>query len=214
MNTATRAVQNRVKGCQFKSQQQAPLTCCFGLSDSLTPIKGQRVGEEAWTSQVSWGYTIMYGRFSETGVHEWMPLVIFRAREFAASLPGRFLSRHCFTLCITMEVEPRIEEQYKCHHCCSCKNYRGKGVEGGEKKCLCNVFRLTRRSRVRGEKIGGGGGGGGGARATSYCLLPDTYWLRASKNVFKVGSVKFANSLSPPSMVKKVRTGSKSSQGT
>ena len=34
------------------------------------------------------------------------------------------------------------------------------------------------------------------------------------QNVFKVGSVKFANSLSPPSIAKKVRTGSKSSQGT
>ena len=48
----------------------------------------------------------------------------------------------------------------------------------------------------------------------SYCLLPDTLWLRASKNAFKVGSVKFANSLSPPTIVKKVCTGSKSSQGT
>ena len=45
-------------------------------------------------------------------------------------------------------------------------------------------------------------------------LLPDTFWPPASKNVFKVGSVKFANSLSPPSIVKKVCTGSKSSQGT
>ena len=50
------------------------------------------------------------------------------------------------------------------------------------------------------------------ARATSYCLMPDT--IRASKNAFKVGSVKFANSVSPPSTVKKVCTGSKSSQGT
>ena len=33
-------------------------------------------------------------------------------------------------------------------------------------------------------------------------------------NAFKVGSVKFANSLSPPSIMKKVRTGSNSSQGT
>ena len=40
------------------------------------------------------------------------------------------------------------------------------------------------------------------ARATSYCLLPDTFWLRASKNAFKVGSVKFANLLSPPSIKK------------
>ena len=52
------------------------------------------------------------------------------------------------------------------------------------------------------------------ARATSYCLLPDTFCLRAFKNIFKVGSVKFADSLSPPSIVKKVRTESKSCQGT
>ena len=30
------------------------------------------------------------------------------------------------------------------------------------------------------------------ARATNYRLLPDTSWLRASQNAFKVGSVKFA----------------------
>ena len=52
------------------------------------------------------------------------------------------------------------------------------------------------------------------ARATGYCLLPNTFLLRASKKVFKVGRVKFANSLSLPSIVKKVCTGSKSSQGT
>ena len=52
------------------------------------------------------------------------------------------------------------------------------------------------------------------ARATSYCLFPDTLCLRASKNAFNVGSIKFADSLSPPSIVKKIRTGSKSSQGT
>ena len=33
-----------------------------------------------------------------------------------------------------MEVEPRIVKQYKCHHCGNSKNYRGKGIEGGEKK--------------------------------------------------------------------------------
>ena len=52
------------------------------------------------------------------------------------------------------------------------------------------------------------------ARATSYCLLPDTFWLRAFKNAFKAGTENFANSLSPPSIVKKVRTGNKNSQGT
>ena len=35
-----------------------------------------------------------------------------------------------------MEVEPRIAKVYKCHHCCSCKNYRGKGMEGGKKVSL------------------------------------------------------------------------------
>ena len=73
----------------------------------------------------------------------------------AASLPGWFLCRHCFTLCITMEVEPRIAKQYKCHHCCACKKYCGKGMEGG-KKCLCIVFQLTRRSQVRGKNAFGG----------------------------------------------------------
>ena len=38
-------------------------------------------------------------------------------------------------LCITMEVEPRIAKQY-CHHCCSCKNYWGKGMEGGKRVSL------------------------------------------------------------------------------
>ena len=42
-----------------------------------------------------------------------------KSREVAASLLGQFLSRHCFTLCITVEVEPRIVKQYKCCHCCS-----------------------------------------------------------------------------------------------
>ena len=50
-----------------------------------------------------------------------------KSREVAVSLLGRFLSRCSFMLCITMEVEPRIAKQNKCHHCCSCKNYQGKG---------------------------------------------------------------------------------------
>ena len=45
--------------------------------------------------------------------------------EAAASLSGRVLSSRCFTLCTTMEVEPRIAKQYKCHHCCSCKRWAG-----------------------------------------------------------------------------------------
>ena len=40
-----------------------------------------------------------------------------------------------------MEVEPRNAKQYKFHHCCSCKNYQGKGMEGAKKKAsLPNFF--------------------------------------------------------------------------
>ena len=35
-----------------------------------------------------------------------------------------------------MEVETRIAKQYKCQYCCSCKNYRGKGIEGENKVSL------------------------------------------------------------------------------
>ena len=61
-----------------------------------------------------------------------------KSREVAASLPGRFLRRSCFTLCITMEVERRIAKQEKkkkkkkkSHYCCVCENYRGKVMENG-----------------------------------------------------------------------------------
>ena len=39
-------------------------------------------------------------------------------------------------LCITMEVEPRIAKQYNTTNATtvrSCKNYWGKGMEGGKK---------------------------------------------------------------------------------
>ena len=41
------------------------------------------------------------------------------------------------------------------------------------------------------------------AWATHCYLLPDTFWLQASKNVFKVGSVKFTNSMSSLPLWKK-----------
>ena len=81
----------------------------------------------------------LIGRFSESWfarVNALCNLSRKKLREVAASPPGRFLSRHCFTLCTTMKVEPRTAKQYKCHHCCSCKNYRGKGMEGGKKVSL------------------------------------------------------------------------------
>ena len=130
--------------------------------------------------------------------------------EVAVSLTGWFLSRCCFKLCITMELEPRIAKQCKCHHCCGCKNYQGKEMEGGKKVSLDHFLAdhniaISWKKMCFGHPI---------AQATSYCLLPDTFWLQASKNAFKAGSVKFANPLSLRSIVKKVCTGSKSSQGT
>ena len=53
-----------------------------------------------------------------------------------SALPGRFLSRRCFMLCITVEVEIRNVKQCKCQYCCSCKNYHGKGMEGEQKVSL------------------------------------------------------------------------------
>ena len=76
----------------------------------------------------------------------------------------------------------------------------GKGDVGWKKSVFADQITSLWKKWVWGPPI---------AWATSYCLLPDTFWLRASKNAFKVGSVKFANSLSPPSTVKKVHTGSK-----
>ena len=38
-----------------------------------------------------------------------------KSQEVAASLPGRFLSRRCFTLSIINEIEPTTAKQYKCH---------------------------------------------------------------------------------------------------
>ena len=108
------------------------------------------------------------------------------------------LSRCCFTPSITMEFEPIIVKQYKCHHCCSCKNYWGKGMEGGKKACVVFVFCWSEDRKFM--KKNAFWGILKHEQQTSYCLLPDTLWLRASKNVFKVGRVKFANSLSPPSI--------------
>ena len=102
--------------------------------------------------------------------------------EVTVSLPGWFLSRCCFMLCITMEVEPWIAKQYKCHHYCSCKNYWGKGMESGKKVSSHLLFffsdpkiSISWKKCILGHPV---------ARATSYCLLPNTFWLQASKNAF------------------------------
>ena len=42
-------------------------------------------------------------------------------------------------LCISMEVEPRIMKQCKCHHCCGCKITWESGWRV-EKRCLHNFL--------------------------------------------------------------------------
>ena len=74
-------------------------------------------------------------------------LLCKKSQEVAASLLGQFLSRRCFTLCITMVVESRIVKQYTTVAVAKITVERGWRVE---KKCLCIVFWLTRRLRVHG----------------------------------------------------------------
>ena len=99
------------------------------------------------------------GRFSKAGLLGWMRFVIFhersRKRSQHSTLPGRFLSRRCFTLCITVEVEPRIAKQYKCQYCCSCKNYRGKGMEDVKKSAFASFLGWS-KDREFVEFFGGG----------------------------------------------------------
>ena len=80
------------------------------------------------------------------------------------------------------------------------------GDGGWKQSVFLSFFWLTRRSWCGKKSFGA-------SYSTSNKLLLVAR-LQASKNAFKVGSVKFANSLSLPSIVKQVRTGSKSSQGT
>ena len=110
------------------SGDTTPVVCCtHHLADSVATYF---LALAYWVVQWSW-----FAR-----VNALCNLSCKKSREVAASLPDRFLSRHCFTLCITREVEPRIAKQYKCNDSCSCKNYRAEGMEGGKKVSLCLFF--------------------------------------------------------------------------
>ena len=97
-----------------------------------------------------------------------------------------------------MDVYPRIVKLYKWHNRCFCKNYRGK-LDGGWKKCLHRFSHDKKIASVWSEWIVHPT-----ARGTSCYLWSDTLWLRAFQKDSKVATVNFANSLSPPSIVKKV----------
>ena len=61
-----------------------------------------------------------------------------KLREAAASLPGQFLSRRCFTL---WKMNLELRSSTNATTVVVAKNYRGKGMEGGGKK---NVESLRR----------------------------------------------------------------------
>ena len=83
-------------------------------------------------------------------------------------------------------------------------------MEGGEKVSL-RRFLADQKIASSWKKIRFGAS----YSMSNKSLLVARHILTTSlKNFFKFDSVKFANSVSPPSIVKKVRTGSKSSQGT
>ena len=138
-----------------------------------------------------------------------MPSVIFRARSPERSqlpLPGRFLSRRWFALCITIAVERRIRKEYMCHYLRFCQNYNGKVVEDGRKVSLHRFPADQITSALEKVRLWAA------YSASSKLLLAARLRLWAFKNASKVVTVNFATSPSPPSIVKKVRTGSKNSQ--
>ena len=51
-----------------------------------------------------------------------------------------------------MEDEPRIMKQYKGNHCCSCTNYREKGMESGEESVFVSFFLADQKIASSWEK--------------------------------------------------------------
>ena len=101
--------------------------CMWHLFMHVTPI--YTLAPTSWVVQWRWF----------AGVNALCDLSCKKSQEVTASFQGQFLSSHCFMLCITVEVEPRIAKQYKCQYCCSWKitGERGWRVE---QKCLCIIF--------------------------------------------------------------------------
>ena len=145
-----------LKGCTVRSTKttltiqsmqltrpQAAILNPEGLQQKIR-LEVHRVLGSAWPAY----WAVQWRWFAQ--VNALCNLLCKKSREVTASLLGRFLSWRYFMLCITMEVEPRIAKQHKCHHGYSCKNYWGKEMEGG-KKVFLRHFWLTRRPWVWGK---------------------------------------------------------------
>ena len=129
------------------------------------------------------------GRFSEAGLLEWMRFVIFHARsrdwEVAAHFRADFwvgVASHCAYLW-KLNLESRSSTN--ANTVAVAKITVGMGWREEKKSLLRGV---RRKKCVWGHPI---------AWITSYCLLQDRLCLRASKNAFNVGSVKFAVTVTP-----------------
>ena len=122
-----------------------------------------------------------------------MPCIIFctgSCGRLQLPLPGQFLSRRCFMLCITMEVEPRTAKQYKCCCCCVLQKYRGRVMEDGNKMsalffgrpdCNCMHFLKSFFGILQHEQ-----------QVLACCQRPSDY--RPSKMpLCKTGAVNFVN---------------------
>ena len=118
--------------------------CLFGIFQELQNLKA-KLSIHNTGDRLPWSMFFLWSPCSQAHQHQalcrWQPLLMFywavqwscfarmnalsnlsckKLQEVAALLPGRFLRRRCFTLCITTEAEPVIGQQYKCHHSCSC----------------------------------------------------------------------------------------------
>ena len=99
-----------------------------------------------------------------------------------------------------MEVEHRIAKQYKCHHCCNCNSYRGRGMEGGKKVSLCRFLADQKNASSSKKKKKKKKRFGASYSMSNKLLLVARHILTTCLQ--KVGSVK------------EVSAGSNSSQGT
>ena len=121
--------------------------------------------------QCKWWVAEDIGQFSETGLHDWTSFAVFCTRSHEGlqlSLPGWFLSRCWFTLCITMEVA----KQDRCQAgqmppLLQLQKLQGKG-DGGWKKVSLHHFLADQKSASSWKKMRFWA-------STSCCLLPDTF---------------------------------------
>ena len=118
-----------------------------------------------------------------------------KSREVTVSLPGRFPSRRCFTLCVKMEVEPKNCEVVQMPPLLELQKVPGKGdreweksvfasfladqkiaISWGEKREREKKKKKKKKRSVLGHPI---------ARATSYCFCQTHFDNRPPKMPLK-----------------------------